>query len=92
MTDEEFEHLLKEALINWVQEQDEPFEDDIEIEFSERHKRKMQKIFKMYRKYCRKQHLKEYRAKRKEIRQKIAERKRLKKLKFLCKKNEPISF
>lgn len=83
----EFEELLKQALLEYVNSDTKDLETYPEVKFSQRHERKMQKIFKLYRKQC----LREYRTKRKEIREKISEKKRLKKLKYSDKKNKPSS-
>lgn len=83
----EFEGILKKALLEYVNSDTGDYDEYPEVKFSQRHERKMQKIFKMYRKQC----LKRYRTKRSEIRKKIAEKKRLKKLKYSDKKNKPSS-
>lgn len=58
-----------------------------EVHFSKRHERKMQKLFKLARKID----ARNYRTERREIRKKISEKKRLKKLKYSDKKNKPSS-
>lgn len=83
----EFEEKLRQALLEYVNSDTDDLEVYPEIQFSKRHERKMEKIFKMARKIDNRN----YRTKRREIRKKISERKRLKKLKYSDKKNKPSS-
>ena len=85
--DPEFEEVLKQALLEYIKSETVDLEEYPEVQFSKRHERKMEKIFRMARKID----ARNYRAKRREIRKKISEKKRLKKLKYSDKKNKPSS-
>ena len=87
----EFKEMLRQALLEYANSDTYDKEEYPEVKFSQRHEQKMQKLFKKFRKQVRKQNLKEYRKKRCEIRKKITEKKRLKKLKYSDKKNKPSS-
>ena len=76
----EFEEVLRQALLEYVNSDTGDYDEYPEVKFSQRHERRMQKLFKTFRKQVKKQRLKEYRTKRHEIRKKIAEKKRLKKI------------
>lgn len=76
--DAEFEELLRQALLECIDSETIDLDEYPKVQFSKRHEKKMRKLFKLARKID----TRNYRTERRKIRKKIAEKKRLKKLKY----------